>query len=497
VNTGRAVLLKGAADIAARGAAVITFPIVARYAGADGYGAYAQMNVIVGFLVPLASLGLGNVMVRFFIAPEWTHSVRRRALRIGAGVLGAGLVVSGLVALLAPLINDVFLRWPEGDELFRWGSLLIVLGAVEFWLLDLFRAREWLISFSAYQLAQTVLLVTAVAVVLPAGYSIVDLVIVTVALKAFAMLAAFGLVVLRAPRAEEPREPIEHATVAQMIRFGFPLTVAGLGLWMVNLSDRLVIGAFMTPDALGLYGAAYTLGSMLLLASAAFFLPAYPRFMSAVVDRDEARLATEMRTFHRYTCLAVVPGAIFLAALMHPALLVLGGSEFDVDIVVGLLIVAGIFIDQWNGLSHYVLAAFDRTVFLQNAWLVAGALNIALNLVAVPLWGLRGAGAATLISFLVLEVAIFHAASKHLDLRRHYRLDTTARAAVAGAIGGAVAVGVLLALGEDLVGTALAAVAFWIVYVGAAFAVRALHRSDIQQLVRAIGVRSRAPVTQG
>ena len=122
----------------------------------------------------------------------------------------------------------------------------------------------------------------------------------------------------------------------------------------------------------------------------------------------------------------MVPGAIFLATLIHPALLVLGGSEFDIDLLVGWLIIAGIFVDQWNGLAHYVLAAFDRTLFLQNAWLVCGGLNIALNLFAVPLWGLRGAAAVTLISFLVLELIIFRGASRHGE-KRQYRSSDDAR----------------------------------------------------------------------
>ena len=137
MNTGRAIVIKAAVDIAARASAVITFPIVAHDAGASGYGAYTQMNVIVGFLIPFASLGLGNVMVRYFAAPDWTSQTSRQALRVGITVLGAGLFISALIALFAGTLNDLFLNWPQGTELFQWGSILVALGAVEFWLLEL------------------------------------------------------------------------------------------------------------------------------------------------------------------------------------------------------------------------------------------------------------------------------------------------------------------------------------------------------------------------
>ena len=57
-------------------AAIITLPVLIRFAGADGYGAYSQVNTIVGFLVPFAAFGLAGSIVRFFSAESWTQRVR-------------------------------------------------------------------------------------------------------------------------------------------------------------------------------------------------------------------------------------------------------------------------------------------------------------------------------------------------------------------------------------------------------------------------------------
>lgn len=490
MNTGRAVILKGVADVLARLAGLITFPILARYADVDGYGAFTQMNTIVGFLIPFASLGLGSAMVRFFVAPDWTEGVRRGAIRTGAIVLGAGLLISGVIAASAPLLNELFLRWPGGDELFRWGSLLIAIGAFEFWLLDLMRARTWWTSFSVFQIAQTALGVAAVVVLLPQGYSLVDLVIATVILRGLGTTVTALIVVVRAPAGPPGTGTAEVPGVGRMLRFGFPLTVAGLGLWMVNLSDRLVIGYFLDPDALGLYGATYTMASLLLVVTAALFLPAYPRLMQAVADADSPRLASEVRLFHRFVALAAVPGAVFLAIVIHPALLVLGGSAFDVDVAIGALIVAGLFLNQWNGIAHYVLACFDRTVFVQNAWLGCGALNVALNIVAVPAWGIIGAAAVTLLSFVVLEIVVFAAAGNYVDLTRNYRFATTLRATVASVAAGAVAIVLIAIASSEAIGVVAATGGFWLTYVAAVALMRELRGGDLRMVLRAVGLPS-------
>ncbi len=81
-STGRGVVLKGLADVAAKAAGFIALPVVIRFAGAAGYGAYSQVSTIVGFLVPFAALGLGGGIVRFFSIEPWTDAVRARFVRV-------------------------------------------------------------------------------------------------------------------------------------------------------------------------------------------------------------------------------------------------------------------------------------------------------------------------------------------------------------------------------------------------------------------------------
>ena len=59
---------------------------------ASGYGAYAQVGVVVGVIAPLASLGLGTVMVRFFSSAPWTRALARQMLRVGVGIVGCAPV---------------------------------------------------------------------------------------------------------------------------------------------------------------------------------------------------------------------------------------------------------------------------------------------------------------------------------------------------------------------------------------------------------------------
>lgn len=459
-RTARAVTLKMVADVAARGAGLVTFPIVARAFGADGYGALTQLFLVVGFLAPVASFGLGNAMTRFVSGVVWTTQLRGAVKRAVVLVLFAGTLVTVLVAWRAESINDWILNWENGRELFRWGAPLVLVSALELPLLDLMRARDRLIAYSTYHLAQAGVGVVAATLAVLVGGSIVLLVQLALLGRAGLLLLA-GAVALGSPAVDVPST--DRPSVRSMVGFGTPLIIVGLGLWLVNLGDRLVIGNVLGAPAVGRYGAVYTVAGLQMLGSAALFLPAYPRIV-ATLKRGSEELASEVRLFHRHLVLVLVPSATFLVVATSPLLVLLGGSGFDVSPWVVILLVVGLFVGQWNGLAHYVLMSRDRTRALQTTWLGAGVANVGLNLVLVPQFGLAGAAAATLVTFAAMEIAVYLMARAHVDLARYYSWVPTAQSLSLSAVAALAAAACFRTIDLPLVAVPTGAIAFGCVY---------------------------------
>jgi O-antigen/teichoic acid export membrane protein len=492
VNTGRAVLVKTASDVATRASGLITFPIVAAYIGAEGYGAFSQVSTVVGVVIPLASIGIGSGMVRFFATQTWSRGLARQVLHVGGTVALLSLVATALIFVLAPLLNDAFLGYKYGDALFRWGALLVLTGALEYWLLDLLRARDWLMLYAGVQFSQTIALVAATAFLLIHGQGVVELMIATVIIKAAVIGAAILLTALRGRRAAADTELAPPPEYRRMVQFGLPLTIAGLGLWMVNLSDRLVVGGKLGAAEVGRYGIVYNLATLLVMGASGLFLPAYARLMRGTAAGDRAAVEADITLFHRYIVLVIVPLAVWLAVIIKPAVRFLGGEEFSVGLLVVLPIVAAMFLNQWNGLAHYVLIVNDRTPLTQNLWLGVGLGNIGLCLVLVPLWGLEGAAVATLAAFVVIEWVQLRASARYVDIVRTYQLAATARVAAAAAAAAVAAIAVLELLPSGGVALVAATLAFFPVYVAAAWLLREVHRGDLDQFMRAVRPKATA-----
>jgi O-antigen/teichoic acid export membrane protein len=486
MRTAQVVVVKSIADVALRATGFVTFPIIARRAGAEGYGAYTQANNIAAFVVPFASLGLSGAMVRFFASRRWDEAARHDLRRIIVVVSVCAGFVSPILFLAAGWLNRAVLGWPDGEALLRGASALVIAGALEQVALNFLRARDRLFEYSVYQIAQGAVLIVCVVVTLR---SAADLARTVTALAIARALLACGALVIGSRPSTPPDSgpPVSSVPLASMVRYGFPVALSAIGLWIINLADRLVIGHFRSADELGRYGSVYTMAGLLAMTTAPFFLPAFGRLMRGTQDGDAARVAEDVSLFHRYSSIALVGGAVGLIVLVQPTVRLIGGDDFRVSgWLVGLL-VAGLFVDQWNGLAHYILLCNDRTVFLQNAWLGAGAFNVATNLVAVPRFGIQGAAAMTLLTFALLNVVVYHEASKYVPLDQVYSWTTTRRAAVSSVVAGAPML--LLPSGAQFVPIMAGAGAYIALYIGMLFATGEVRSRDVGVMVSVLRPR--------
>lgn len=461
----RVLLIKFVADGFAKAAGLLVFPIMARTLGADGYGAYIQIITIANVLAPWATLGISGALVRFFSGLAWTSAVQRHTFRVLLFVTASAAVVAFILLLGAPWMNEWFLGWPDGGYLFRLGAGFVFLNALQAFILDLLRAKEQLVTHCLFQILGTTVLIGSAYTALPAGLDIHGFMGLVLILKGLLLLFELAII-LRQPVAPASEADSQLAPLGKLIRFGIPIAVLGWGIWLMNTGDRLVIGRFMTPADLGVYGAIYSLCSLVIAFNAPFLLPLYPRMARGVNTGDTEYLEYTVRTFHKYMALVLVPVVLGLSVFGPKLLVFLGGGEFEAGWPLFFLVTLPFSIGQWNAVAHYLLTCKDDVFFARNIWLLTGAANIALNILAVPAMGLMGAALVTLVSYLVLDLVIFMRASHYLNLVGLYQWKVTLLALLA-CVPGLLFAWWTAGLGQSpglwLTGSALAFLLFYII----------------------------------
>ena len=236
------------------------------------------------------------------------------------------------------------------------------------------------------------------------------------------------------------RPRIDRPLLGRLVQYGIPLSLTVALTVVISSSDRYVLAWKLGEDAAGLYSVAvdFTTQTITLLMMVVHMA----MFPVAVRDWEQGgpeAARHQMRTNASLLLAIGVPCVVGLAVLAPGISHCFLGPSFRVA-AAGImpLVALGTFLACMK--AYHFDAAFQfvhRT--LSQVWivLVAAVLNVALNLVAVPRWGINGAAGASVLAYLVaiaLTVAIG---------RRHVALPVPAGVAGMVLLGGAL-MGVLL-----------------------------------------------------
>jgi O-antigen/teichoic acid export membrane protein len=299
-----------------------------------------------------------------------------------------GLVV---VELLAGSISSVLFGTGTHADLVRAAAVGIWAQMNYEQLTSLFRVEERSVAFVLASLANIVITVGATVLLVvaldkgPLGVLVGNF---TGTLCVYVALVAY--------RREQLGLQFDRKLLRAMNRFGLPLVPSALALWVTNFSDRFFLVKLADAHEVGLYSIGVRIASAVVLLLTAF-RTAWPAFAYSIEDDAEAR-----RTygFVLTYLIAVVSWLSLTLGLLAPWIvrLLTTPSFYDGERVVAPLAFAG------AAQAGYVVVAIGigRVRRTQFNWVVTGAaaaLNVVLNLILIPPYGMMGAAIATVAAY--------------------------------------------------------------------------------------------------
>lgn len=204
----------------------------------------------------------------------------------------------------------------------------------------------------------------------------------------------------------------DRALLIKLFAFGLPLGVSVALGFMVNFSDRLLLGWLKGPEVAGMYGAGYDLAYRFLVAvTTVIHLAGYPLIVKAL-ETGGLTAAKEQLEQHFALLLGMAgAGALFFTIMSHEmADLLLGAAFRESSAMVIPWVAIGFLLSTLRGFYYnYAFQLGERTLLQVWVGVVPAVLNIGLNLILIPRMEMLGAVVASVISFsvaLVLSIII-------------------------------------------------------------------------------------------
>lgn len=235
---------------------------------------------------------------------------------------------------------------------------------------------------------------------------------------------------------------VEKERIIRYFKYGMPISVSLVLTYALASADMYIIAMMMGDASAGEYNAGYNLANRSLDMIFVWIAMAVTPIAVTVLERDGLETSREvMKNYGAALLWITMPAATGIALVAEPAGFILGESvRTEAVKIMPLIAFAGVM----NGMiSYYAQRAFmlsGHTKMFVWAMVPPVILNIVMNIILIPNYGLMGAVAATVAAYalgLIMAVVIG---------RRYYPLPLPILAFVQISLACAVMAGTVLAL---------------------------------------------------
>jgi O-antigen/teichoic acid export membrane protein len=386
------ILSGGANTVLVAGLGALAIRLITVHVGPTNYGLFVTSLAFVSSVMLLTDLGINSITGR-----EIARSPNDAAEILGHN-LGLRLTLS---AIFVPILAFVGIALYHEPSL-RWSIVLIAL-AVPFDALRAISLGYYAASIRNYvasgiTLLQQVLFVAGVAIALTSGFGIVGC-----ATSYLVSTFVSGSLAFLIVRREVLFKPLFNLKRWRQI---FALSASLGAIQAINIlylkADTLILSRMSTPHAVGLYGVAYSFTTFILVVPSLIMMSVMP-LLATTSGEQFAELVR--RALHGLAVLGTA--AVIIVLLFAPqAIMVLSGRHFLGAATPMRLLALASLLSYLNAALGWAAVACNhhhRMILVSGIGLI---LNVGLNLVLIPRFGIDGAATSTLISEFVALIGV-------------------------------------------------------------------------------------------
>jgi O-antigen/teichoic acid export membrane protein len=478
VTLAKHTIVYGLSGVLLQAVGIVTLPIFARAFTQVEYGKLELGLVLSSVTLTVVDLGFASAAQRSFY--DYSDSQTEERRRVLFTAISATSMVAVVAALLIAALRGELDNWIFGGSsaerliLAIAVSIPIVNAATFFRETMRLRFRQWSYVAAAVMAA---IASAAVSVTLVVAFDAGIEALFIGAIFGNALGVAYGLYVSH----RDVGRRFSRPELRVMLAYGIPLVPAALAMWALALIDRVMLSRLGNLAEVGQYAVANRVASLLLLVVTAFALAFGPYIFSIYSQDPEMEKAVRAKALTYFAVVLLIVG-LFLTLYAREALeLVTPGYDRAYKAVGPLCfgtIAFGISSVVGSGISFA-----RRTRWLPLIAGAAAAVNVVLNLVLIPPYGMVGAAVAAAVAYSVLTLL------QHLVAQRvyptAYETGKLARACVLAIAAGAVGLVVIEPLWLSILVKTLVLLAF----VGALRVAHVVDGADLGFARRLIAAR--------
>jgi O-antigen/teichoic acid export membrane protein len=402
LNLAKQSIVYGASGVLLQVVGVITLPVFARVFSKSEYGLLELSLALSAVTLAIADLGFASAAQRsFFDYRDEDPEERRKVVFTGFASTAFLAWLAGLALVLArePVSRLIFGDGHHGRLIAAVGVSIPLVNMAAFLRETMrlrFRAVHYVVS-------------SVLAAVVAGGLGVFFVVVLDQGVQGIflglivgnALAVVYGALVVSADLGRR----FSSFELRRMLAFGLPLVPAALAMWALTLVDRIMLGKLSNLAEVGQYGVATRLANVLMLVVTGFALAFGPYIFSIFAADKETEKVVRAQAL-TYLTIVLAGVGLCLTLFAREAIEIVAPNFDRAYLAVGPLVL-GV---ACFGISSILMSGISfvrKTALFPAVTGVAAALNIGLNFLLIPPYGMVGAAFAASAAFVLLALAYY------------------------------------------------------------------------------------------
>ena len=414
------ISIYGLSNIISRSLSFILLPFYTNLLDTDQFGIAQIIFAFIALFYVLYAHGIDTSFVRFDLIQEPGFTRKNVFSTAFFSICTTAVIFSAVVFFGAHFFSGLCFGSEENYRLFQWAAGILFFDTLAILPFLVLRTEERSTLFMILKVTNVALmLLLNIWFIAIKGEGVIGIFMANFYSSFLTFLMIFPIIFSRFA------VQFSKEVYKELLKFGLPYIIPHLSIISMDLIDRFFIKMFWGESATGIYGAGYKLAMAVVLAVTAFRLAWNPFFLS-IANQENAKLI--YARVLSYFLLAI--GWIYLAI------------SFFIDDIVKIRIPGFncYLIDQdyWSGVSivpmvmiayilYGVYVNFIVGIYIkkQSKYLpfvtgVSALLNVILNIILIPVYGIWGAAIATVAAYAVMAALLFVITQRFYPIKYEY-----------------------------------------------------------------------------
>ena len=378
-------------------------PLYTKHLTPQMLGVSDSITTFTGILFPILVAGLDSAYSAFYFDKE-----ENRADKVYTTIL-CTLIVLGVIPMIMAFAAEPLSVLLFGTEEYS-AIVIMALFSVSF--------NIWFLPFSLELRLQNRMLIFGISNVIASSLMVVlNIVFVSLLKMGASALILSGMIVhfeqilflALAVRKKIERKNFDKWLLKSMLKFAIPLIPMSVMVWVLSLSDRYIILYYLGEDSVGLYGIGMRFVTMLNVVISGVAM-AYTTFAFSSKDDEGAK--------KQYYYIFVVESVLliiisFTVAIFNKEIIFLmtdkayEGAEGPLR---DLMFAQSIY--AMTSVVGYGISFMKKSIYLLYGVIAGSIVNLALNFLLIPKYGIDAAALTTLIGYLINGLIVYYYSEK-------------------------------------------------------------------------------------